>query len=357
MRSPWAMTGDEGPVSCVPGWRKETGAPTAGRSTRAYAPARTLGWQCRGARRGFASSDGHRFPGNEIFSPVVGNHLPSDRRNAPFGRGFQGFRGWHASWIRGDRDAPGGLPSLSPRHGLSIARRHRGTNRCLTAPVVSSPSTRVPAWPHGTPADKDDAAGRRKRKDEAAGCRTNKDDAAGRRTGKDDAAGSRTGPAETAGPVAGKPMNEAARMAAGKDDAAGSQTRHALMAGRGAGKPIDGAAWIAAGKDDAARSRTRSATTAGPRAGKPIDEAPGNGAKRTRQEAVRSQARWRGSGQGRLAGPAVQTTGPADFLRIVGDAGGPAWMHRGYAKPCRVIGEPGVRWNEGVRVALGGMLR
>jgi hypothetical protein len=122
---------------------------------------------------------------------------------------------------------------------------HRGTGRCLTAPAVSLPRTGVPARPQGSLADKDDAAGRRKRKDEAAGSRT----------GTDDAAGSRTGPAATAGPGAGTPIHAAARSAAYRDEAAGSRTGPATTAGSGAGWPIDVAAGSAAGRDDAAGSR------------------------------------------------------------------------------------------------------
>jgi hypothetical protein len=122
---------------------------------------------------------------------------------------------------------------------------HRGTGRCLTAPAVSLSGTGVPAWPQGPLADKDDAAGRRKRKDEAAGSRT----------GKDEAAGSRTGPATTAGSGAGTPIHETAGIAVARDDAAGSRTGPAITAGSGAGKPIDVAAGIAAGRDDAAGSR------------------------------------------------------------------------------------------------------
>jgi len=152
------------------------------------------------------------FPVAEIFSARMRNELPRHLRIACSRPDFGAAAAWHASWIRGDRDAPGGLPSLSPRHGLSLARRHRGTCRCLMAPVVPLPSTRVPAWPHGTVAGKDDAAGCRKRKDgagDAAGSRSGRDDAAGcrireeaagRRTIKDEAAGCRTGPATEAGP-------------------------------------------------------------------------------------------------------------------------------------------------------------
>ena len=258
-----------------------------------------------GARERETSRSHRVFPLVEIFSAQARNHLPRCRwteRSDPY---FRASPAWHASWIRGDRDAPGGLPSLSPRHGLSIARRHRGTNRCLTAPVVSSPSTRVPAWPHGMRADKDDAAGCRKRKDGA-------DDAAGSRTGKDDAAGCRT-----------------------KDEAAGRRTI----------------------KDEAAGCRTGPATEAGPGAGSPSTLLQGMGRTRTRREAVRSQWRWRGSGQGCVAGPVVQATGPADFPTRAGDSGKFGFVHRLHAKAHRAVGETGVPRNGGVQGALDRMWR
>lgn len=240
------------------------------------------------------------FPVVEIFSARVRNHLPRHPSKVCSRPYFRGLVAWHASWIRGDRDAPDGLPSLSPRHGLSIARRHRGTNRCLTAPVVPLPSTRVPAWPHGTVADRDDAAGCRKRKDGA-------DDAAGRRTGKDEAAGRRT-----------------------KDEAAGRRI-----------------------KDEAAGRRAGPAIEAGPGTGSPSTQLQGMGRTRTRREAVRSQSRWRGSGQGCVAGPVVQTTGPVDFPIKFGDSGKLGFVHR----PRRPVGEPGVRRNGSLRGALDRMRR
>src|SRR5690348_3507528 len=229
---------------------------TAGRKTRRFAvsgdPERsislvlcTCGFRISASRVHRAQVEtgpGHRaFPVAEIFSARAWNDLPRRPQNEGSRPHFGWAEAWHASWIRGDRDAPGGLPSLSPRHGLPIARRHRGTYRCLRAPVGPLPSTRVPAWPYGTVAGKDDAAGCRKRTDSA-------DDAAGSRTGRDDAAGRCI-----------------------KDEAAGRRKI----------------------KDEAAGCRTGPATAAGPVAGSPSTQLQGTGRTRTRREAVRSQSRWR----------------------------------------------------------------
>jgi len=245
------------------------------------------------------------FPVAEIFSARMRNELPRHLRIACSRPDFGAAAAWHASWIRGDRDAPGGLPSLSPRHGLSLARRHRGTCRCLMAPVVPLPSTRVPAWPHGTVAGKDDAAGCRKRKDGAG-------DAAGSRSGRDDAAGCRI-----------------------REEAAGRRTI----------------------KDEAAGCRTGPATEAGPGAGRPSTQPQGMGRTRTRREAVRSQSRWRGFGQGCVAGPVVQAAGPVDFPTKVGDSGRLGSMHCPRAKVRWPVGEPGVRRNGSLRGALDRMRR
>jgi hypothetical protein len=253
--------------------------------------------QCRAHRRESSKV--------EIFSAQAWNHLPLQHWTACSGADSGASAAWHASWIRQARDAPGGLPSLSPRHGLPMARRHRGTHRCLTAPVVSSPSTRVPAWPHGTLADKDGAAGSRKHMDGA-------DDAAGSRTGKDEAAGRRI-----------------------KDEAAGRRMI----------------------KDEAAGCRTGSAIEAEPGAGSPSTQLQGLGRTRTRREAVRSRSRWRGSGQGCMAGPVVRATGPVDFTTDIGDCGEFWFMHRPRAETSRPVGKPGVRRNGGLRGAQGGMRR
>ena len=293
---------------------------TAGRKTRRFAvsgdPERsislvlcTCGFRISASRVHRAQAEtgpGHRaFPVAEIFSARAWNDLPRRPQNEGSRPDFGWAEAWHASWIRGDRDAPGGLPSLSPRHGLPIARRHRGTHRCLRAPVGPLPSTRVPAWPYGTVAGKDDAAGCRKRTDSA-------DDAAGSRTGRDDAAGRCI-----------------------KDEAAGRRKI----------------------KDEAAGCRTGPATEAEPVAGSPSTQLQGMGRTRTRQEAVRSQSRWRGSGQGCVAGPVVQATGPADFPTGVGESGKFGFMHRPRMKTCRPVGEPGVRRIGSLRGALDRMRR
>lgn len=300
MSAPRTTAGPKSAGRC--GFGRGCRASLPGPSSQAQARAFRVG----GSRRqccmhGYQTSRSHpQLPVVEIFSTQARNHLPRHPRKGRWRPHLVGSTAWHASWIRGDRDAPGGLPSLSPRHGLSIARRHRGTHRCLTAPVVSLPSTRVPAWPHGTVADKDDAAGCRKRMDGA-------DDAAGSRTGKDGAAGCRI-----------------------KDEAAGRRTI----------------------KDDAAGCRTGPATEAGPGAGSPSTLLQGTGRTRTRRDAVRSQSRWRGSGQGCVAGPVVRATGPADFPTQVGNSGKFGFMHRRHVKPRGAVGEPGVPRNGGVRRAL-----
>jgi hypothetical protein len=70
------------------------------------------------------------FPQRNLFRRG-GESFTKPAPDAAVGRRYQGSRGWHASWIRGNRDAPGGLPSLSPRHGLPMTRIIAAPGGCL----------------------------------------------------------------------------------------------------------------------------------------------------------------------------------------------------------------------------------
>lgn len=112
-----------------------------------------------------------------------------------------------------------------------------------------------------------------------------------------------------------------------EDDAAGSRTGFVARTESGAGKPIDMAARTVASKDDAAGRRTGSAAMAGPRARQPTDAVPRIGAKRTRQDAVRSFAL--GRLRARMHGGAGRASGrPRGFFVSAGKSGVLVFAHR-----------------------------